>query len=75
MSPDEQPVSVREFERTHAELREDINAMKAENAADHAAVVAKLEELRSGLSRVVTWPQLAVIAPLVLAAIALIVKS
>ena len=78
MSPDEQPVSVREFERSHAELREDMNTLRQENSDDHASVVARLEGLESkieagfkDLGKVVTWPQLATLAGLLVAIAAL----
>lgn len=66
MTPEEQPVSVREFERTHAELREDMAQLRQENSDDHASVVTRLEQLEKKiengfgeLGKVVTWPQLA----------------
>ena len=69
MSPEEQPVSVREFERSHAEMREDMNKLRQENSDDHASVVSRLEALETkiddgfkALGKVVTWPQLATLA-------------
>ena len=71
MSPEEQPVSVREFERSHAEIREDMNKMRQENTDDHAKVVEAIEKLREDLAKVVTWPQLAALIPVLVGLVVL----